>query len=174
MKTSSPQNVSLHLAPLAGRGRIALAIRVRGSIREYGNNRFKYSCHVAQHVVIPKTQKAVVVIGEPLFANHIVRTVGVLSSVRLDNKATFAANQIDRVRPDRFLPHEFVSIEPARPQAKPQRRFRIGGSSPQAPGTPSLPVISRAQVDVPPHPARSNARRPLPARGARLAPRARP
>jgi hypothetical protein len=46
MRMPKLQQVALYLSPLAGRGRIALAIRVRGSLRERDRNGFKYARHI--------------------------------------------------------------------------------------------------------------------------------
>jgi hypothetical protein len=158
-----------HLSPRAGRGRIALAIRVRGSLRERGRDGFKYARHVAQHVVIPEAQNTVVVVDEPLVPDHVARIIGVLASIELNNETTFAANQIDRVWTDWLLPDELVDIEAARPEPVPQSflRFRCGPS--QASSALGFDLISSSQADTPPHPD-CFAIRPLPARGERLAP----
>jgi hypothetical protein len=63
----------LHLAPLAGRGRIASAIRVRGSLRERGDNRFEHPRHVEENVVIPESQQAIIAFDEPFIADPVVR-----------------------------------------------------------------------------------------------------
>ncbi len=123
-----------HLSPPAGRGRIALAIRVRGSLRKRGRDCFKNARHIAQPFVVPKSQDAVVVIGKPFVANHISRIIRMLPPVDLNNEATFTANKIDDVGTDRFLPDELVSIQPARPQPMPKRRFGIRSGLPQTPG----------------------------------------
>src|SRR6202035_5446085 len=111
LKASPP-----HLSPPAGRGRIALAIRVRGSLRKRGRDCFKNARHVAQHFVVPKSQDAVVVIGKPFVSNYISRIIRMLPSVDFNNEATVTANKIDDVGTNRFLPDELVSIQPARPQ----------------------------------------------------------
>src|SRR5205085_10863412 len=54
-----------HLSPRAGRGRIALAIRVRGSLRQHGCDRFENSRHIAEHIIVPEAQDAVFVIVKP-------------------------------------------------------------------------------------------------------------
>ena len=158
----------LHLSPRAGRGRIALAIRVRGSFRERGRNRFKNACHIAQDIVVPKSQNAVVVIDKPFVANHIARIVGVLASIHLNNESTFAADQINCVRTDRLLPDELVTVEAARPESIPKSGFRFRGSSSQAPGALGFDFISSSHVETPLHPD-CFAIRPLPASGERLA-----
>ena len=60
--------------------------------------------------MIPKSQNPVVVTSEPFVSNLIPRTVGMLAAIGLDDETALAANEIDRVRPDWLLPHEFKSI----------------------------------------------------------------
>lgn len=162
---------TVRLSPRAGRGRIALAIRVRGSFRECGSDGFKHACNVCQHVVVPKSQDSIIVIGKPFVANGIARVVSVLPSIDLNDEATVSADKVDGVRTDRLLPNELIAVQPAQPEPIPERSFRIRRSSPQTPSTLGLVVIGRARAETPPHPARF-ARRPLPARGERLAPHA--
>jgi hypothetical protein len=162
----------LHLSPRAGRGRIALAIRVRGRLRKGDRDGFENARHVAEHIVIPEPQYPVIVSDKPLVANRIVQIVDVLPAVHLNDKATFTADQIDRVWAERFLPNELVAIEPARAKAKPERGYRIRSGFSQAPGASGPDLISLSHVETPPHPDRRKAMiRPLPARGARLASR---
>ena len=160
-----------HLSPRAGRGRIALAIRVRGVLRERSGNRFKYTCHVGQHVVVPKSQDSVVMIGKPFVAGNVALVVSVLPSVDFNDETSFAAHKINRVRPDRLLPNELVSVQPARPQSIPKRSFGFRGVRPQTPGLLSLNLSSSTHAATPPH-RDCYAIRPLPARGERLASRA--
>jgi hypothetical protein len=157
-----------HLAPLAGRGRSALAIRVRGSLSKRGRNRFKNARHVAQHIVVPKSQDSVVVISKPFVTNRIMWTVRMLSAVDLNNQAPFATYEIDYVGTNRILPNKFVPVQPARAQLVPKCFLRFGGNAPQASGALSFDLISSSHAAAPPHPD-CFAIRPLPARGARLA-----
>jgi hypothetical protein len=160
-----------HLSPLAGRGRIALAIRVRGSLHERGRNCFENARHIPQHIVVPESQDPIVVIDKPFVANHIARIVGMLASIDLNNEPTFAADQINRVWTDRLLPDKFVTVETARPETIPQSCLRLGGGPPKASGAVGFDLISSSHAAPPPHPD-CFAIRPLPARGERLAPRA--
>ncbi|VIO77528.1 hypothetical protein CI41S_57840 [Bradyrhizobium ivorense] len=156
----------LRLSPPAGRGRSASAIRVRGSLRKGDGNGFKDSCQIAQDVVVPESQHTVVVISKPFVANSIALTVGMLPTVHLNYEATFAANEVDRVKADRFLPNELVSIQPPSAKVIPQRPFRVGQTTSQASRSLGLGLISTAHAETPPHPSRF-ARRPLPASGER-------
>jgi hypothetical protein len=160
----------LHLSPLAGRGRIALAIRVRGGLNKRGSYRFKNAFHITQHVVVPKSQNTIVMVNEPFVANSIACVVGVLPAVYLDDQTMFAANKINRVRTDRLLPNEFVAVERARPEPVPQSGLRFCGRLPQTSSALGFMLFGSAHAATPPHPA-GFARRPLPASGERLAPR---
>ena len=178
IRTGSRQDRAVHLSPPAGRGRIASAIRVRGSFREGGLNRLKDASHIAQHVVIPEPQDAVVALGEPSIANGVARIFRVLAPVDFNNEATFTAYEINSVRADRLFPNELVASKSTRPQAIPERRFCVGSGLSQAPCPVGLDLVSRTQADTPPHPdcperceASLWAIRPLPAGGERLAPR---
>jgi hypothetical protein len=165
-----------HLSPPAGRGRIALAIRVRGSLRKRGRDCFKNARHVVQHFIVPKSQYAVVVVDKPFVTNRIARVIRVLPSVDLNNEATITANKIDDIGTDRILPDELVSIQPARPQPMPERRFGIRSGLPQTPGASCFHFVRRPHAATLPHPdctgrclRIAGAIRPLPARGERLA-----
>jgi hypothetical protein len=160
-----------HLAPLAGRGRIALAIRVRGSLSKRGRYRFKNTRHVATDIVVPKSQDSVVVIGKPFVTNGVARIVRMLSAIDLNNETAFAANKVDRVRTDRFLANKFMAGKTARPQPVPKRFFGFGCGAPQASGALSFDLVSGSHAATPPHPD-CFAIRPLPAGGERLAHRA--
>ena len=164
-------NHTVRISPAAGSGRIALAIRVRGSLRELARDGFKNARHVAEDVVVPKSPDAVVVIDQPFIANEISRVIRVLASIHLNNETTFTAYQINRVRADRLLPDELVTDETARPQPIPKRSLGFRGVLPQTPGALGLDLSSSPHAATPPHPD-CYAIRPLPARGKRLAPRA--
>ena len=164
---------TVHLSPRAGRGRIALAIRLRGTRRKRGSNGFEHPRYVPQHVVVPEPQNSVIVIEKPLVANHIARVVGVMPSIHLNNKTTFTANKVDRVGTNRLLPNKFVAIQPARPEEVPQSGFSFGASFSQAPGASGFDLIRRSHVETPPHPD-CFAIQPLPASGERLPPRISP
>jgi hypothetical protein len=157
-----------HLSPPAGRGRIALAIRVRGSLSKRGRDGFKHTRHVAENVVVPKSQDAVIVISKPSVANGIARAVGMLPSIYLNNQTAFSADKVDRVRADRFLTNKFMAVETARPQPAPHCFLGFGCVLAQASGALRFDLISSSQADTPPHPD-CFAIRPLPAGGERLA-----
>ncbi|SHH64176.1 hypothetical protein SAMN05444169_8520 [Bradyrhizobium erythrophlei] len=162
----SPIRPAAHLSPRAGRGRIALAIRVRGSLRKRGRNRLEDASQILRDIVVPKPQDAIVAIGEPLVANGVALTIGVLFTVDLHNQAAFATDKVYGVRSDRLLSDELVSIQPAGTKTIPERAFGIRQAASQSPRTLGLGLISTAQAEAPPHPSRF-ARRPLPASGER-------
>jgi len=153
-----------HLAPLAGRGRIASAIRVRGSLRERGRNGFENARQILRDIIIPKPQNTIIVICKPFVANRITLAISMLSAVHLDNQAAFTTNEVDRVRPDRFLSDELIPTQPASAKTIPERPFRIRQRASQPPRTLGLGLIGTAHAETPPHPSRF-ARRPLPASG---------
>jgi hypothetical protein len=160
------QSRRTNLSPRAGRGRIALAIRVRGRLLKRSRDCFKNPGHIAEDVVVPEPQNSIVITDKPFVANHVTRIACVLASIHLNNETTFTADEIDRVRADRFLPNEFVAIEPARAESMPQSCLRVGGVTSQPPGAVGLDLISFPHVETPPHPD-CFAIRPLPARGER-------
>jgi hypothetical protein len=166
MRRFDSRNGTLHLAPPAGRGRIALAIQVRGSLRKGTDNRFKYASHITQDVVIPKSEHEVVVVSEPFISNSVARTLRMLTAIDLHNQSAFATYEVDRVRSNRLLSDEFVSVQPARSQTIPEHPLRIRRRVSQAPRTFRPEFVSSAHAETPPHPSRF-ARRPLPARGER-------
>jgi hypothetical protein len=99
---------------------------VRGTIRERGRNRFQNARDITQDIVVPETQDPIVVIGKPLIADHVMPVVSMLPAIHLNDETGFAANKVDGVWSDRFLPNKFVTIERARPKPAPQRTFGIG------------------------------------------------
>jgi hypothetical protein len=163
--------IAVHLAPLAGRGRIASAIRVRGSFRKGAGDRFQDARRVSEDVVVPKSQDAIVMIDKPFVANRIVRAVCVLSSIHFDYETTFTADKVDCVWTNRFLPDKLVSIEPTRSKPVPQSRFGFSARSSQASGALRFDLVGTSQPAAPPHPD-CFAIRPFPASGERLAPHA--
>ena len=166
LSNSHQENPSAHLSPLAGRGRIALAIRVRGSLSERSIDSFKNARQISQHVIVPKPQDSVVVVGEPFIANSVTLAVGVLSAIDFHNQAAFATDKIYGKGPDWLLSDELVTIQPTRAKMVPEHPFRLCRSASQTPRSPSLGFSSTSHAETPPHPS-SFARRPLPASGER-------
>ena len=158
--------LSLRLSPLAGRGRSASAIRVRGSLREGGGNRFENASQSARDVVVPKSQDLVVVVGEPFISDGVASVVRVLPAVYFHNQTAFPADEVNGVRSDRFLSDELISTEPSRTKAIPEHPFHIRRGAAQSSRAVGLGLIGTAHAEAPPHPSRF-ARRPLPASGER-------
>jgi hypothetical protein len=86
---------------------------VRGTIRERGRNGFQNTRDIAQDIIIPETQNPIITTGEPLITDHIAPVVGVLPAIHLNDESSFAANKVDGVWADRFLPNKFVTVERA-------------------------------------------------------------
>jgi hypothetical protein len=168
-EVEQPRRTSL--SPRAGRGRIALAIRVRGRFLKHSRDCFKNPGHIAEDVVVPEPQNPIIATDQPFVASHVTRIACVLASIHLNNETTFTTDKIDRVRADRFLPNELVAIEPARAESMPQSCLRVGSVASQPSGALGFKFVSFSHMETPPHPD-CFAIRPLPARGERLAPRA--
>jgi hypothetical protein len=150
MRVSSPSKCpALHLAPLAGRGRIASAIRVRESFRERGRDCFKHTRHVEPNVIIPESQDAIIAFDKPFVADHVTRIIRMLASVHLNNETPFAADEINRVWTNRLLSDELVPAEAARPKPGPQGLLRVRGGPSQAPGAPCLNLSCTAHAARP-------------------------
>jgi hypothetical protein len=75
--------------------------------------------------VIPKPQNPVVMIGQAFVSDLIMRTIRMLTAIGFHDKAPLTTNEVDRVRPERLLPNEFESIEPARAKLIPKGTFGI-------------------------------------------------
>ena len=170
MKSHYFQNARCHpyLSPLAGRGRIASAIRVRGSLREGAGNCFKHARQITEYLIVPKSKRSIIVIGQPFVAGCVGDTPRVLPSIHFDDEATFPTNEVHGVGPNRLLPDKLAPVQLSRAQLGPKRSFRIRRGSSKASGTGRPGLISRTHVEAPPHPD-CCAIRPLPASGERLA-----
>ena len=85
-------------------------------------------------------------IDKPFIPGHVARVIGVLASVHLNDETAFAAYEINRVRPDRLLPDELVTVEGARSQPIPKSLLRVGSGS----STVVLPLAKRpASINAP-------------------------
>lgn len=166
MAAKQAKGTGLRLSPLAGRGRSASALRVRGSLRERSGDCLKNTLHIVQHVVVPEAENTIFVCDEPSVTRSIASTVGVLAAIHFDDQTALTADQINRIRSDRLLPDEFVSVQSSTAKTIPERPFRLRRSFSQFSGAFGFKLIARAHVDSPPHPSRY-ARRPLPASGER-------
>jgi hypothetical protein len=142
-------SVLANLSPLAGRGRIALAIRVRGSLRKRHANDFEHPFDIAEHVIVPEAKHTIAVSNQPLISHDIRSVVRMLAAIDLDHQAKLTANEIHRVRPDRLLPDEFAAVDLASTQAIPEFGFGIRRGLPQAPGSRGSHSIGLAHVEAP-------------------------
>jgi hypothetical protein len=83
---------------------------VRGAIRWQGRrNHFKYTVHIAKHVIIPESQHAISMLGEPPVAHRVALVDRVLAAVDFNDEPLLATNEIDDVGSDRFLTDELVT-----------------------------------------------------------------
>ena len=114
MRGLNAQRTPPNLSPRAGRGRIALAIRVRGSLRKRARNHFKHTRHIAENVIVPEPQHTVIAIREPFVANRVAGVIGMLSPIDFDDEATFSANEINNIGAYRLLTDEFMAVQPPR------------------------------------------------------------
>jgi len=151
---STAAHSALRLSPLAGRGRSASAIRVRGSLRKDGDNCLENAGQIAQNVVIPEPQDPIVSVSQPFISQDVVPTVGVLTTVNFNDQARFTANEVTGVWPDRLLPNEFVATQPTGSQAIPEFSFRIRQCRSQVSSALGLGFISTSHAETPPHPPR--------------------
>jgi hypothetical protein len=98
---------------------------MRGTIRKRARNGLQNARDIPQDIVVPETQYPIVVTRKPLIANDVVRVISVLPSIHLNDEASLAANKVDGVWADRFLPNELVSVERAGPKPSSQGAFGI-------------------------------------------------
>jgi hypothetical protein len=123
---------------------------VRGRLRKGGGDRFEDTCHLTQHIVVPKSQDAIDVIDKPFVANRVAPVVCVLATINFNDETKFAANEVNRIGTDRLLPNELEAIEPSRPKSIPQCGFRVSDSIAQASGAPGFDLIGFAHGETPP------------------------
>jgi hypothetical protein len=142
-----------HLSPLAGRGRIASAIRVRGRLREHSGEAFKNTLDIPEHVVVPEPDDTVIMRTQPFVANQVLRVTGVLPAVYLDDQTALAAQKIHRIGTDRLLTDEFETKQGTASKPLPQRILGIGRVSPQPTRSLGLKISRLAHVETAPPPA---------------------
>ena len=157
-----PLGASSHLSPLAGRGRIASAIRVRGCLLKGSGYGFKHTHGVAKHIVVPESQNPIAPRHKPRIARRITRAFRMLTTIDFNDQSTLAADKIDGVRTDRLLANEFPAVNGTRPQPLPQCQFSVRRIAAQSSRPRGGFLVGATHVEAPPHPAR-DARRPLPA-----------
>ena len=74
-------------------------------------DRLQNAFNVAQDFVVPKTQNAKMVLGQPSISQDITLVGRVLAAIDLNDDTLFSANKIDHVGSNGFLPNELESIE---------------------------------------------------------------
>jgi hypothetical protein len=127
---------------------------VRGTIRERSRNSFENARDIAQDIVVPETQDPIVVTGKPKIADHVMAVVSMLPAIHFNDDTGFAANKVDGVWANRFLPNKSVTAERARTELAPQRKFGIGCITSQSPGAFRPNFSCTAHAEAPPHPDR--------------------
>jgi hypothetical protein len=139
----------LRLSPLAGRGRSASALRVRGSFRKRGRNGLEHATDIAEHVVVPKSQDTILVTDKPIIADHVTRIVCVLTTIDLNDETAFPANEVHSVKTNGILTDELVPIQPSTAKTIPESRLCICRSASQLPSSIGFCLITRTHVDSP-------------------------
>jgi hypothetical protein len=142
-------SVLANLAPLAGRGRIAVAIRVRGSLRKRSGNDFKHTTNITQNIVVPESEHPIMMRDQPLVAKAISQTVRMLTTIHFDDQMSFAANQVNNIGADGLLPNKFMPIQRPRTETMPQRIFGVSRIAPQPSGAGSFDFVGLAHVEAP-------------------------
>jgi hypothetical protein len=156
---------AVHLSPRAGRGRVALTIRVRGSLRKRGRNRFKNSRYIAQHIVVPESQNTIIMIDKPFVAHFIARVFGVLASIDLNNEATIPQIKSTVYGPTGSCRTNLYPLS-LRDRSRYQSALSAFGTAfRKRPARSVFISLAARMLRLP------LARRSLPARGERLAPR---
>jgi hypothetical protein len=67
-------------------------------------------------------------VSQPFVSDLISRTISVLTAIGFHDKAALTADEINRIRPDRLLPNEFESIQPARAKLIPECALSVRGA----------------------------------------------
>jgi hypothetical protein len=98
---------------------------------------------ITEDIVVPKSKHAISVGEQALISFHIRSRFTVLSAVHLNNKKSFAANEIADITANRLLPHKFMPIDLTAANAIPQDCLRIRLIDAQLPrDSDHLPILS--------------------------------
>ncbi|TWA91386.1 hypothetical protein [Bradyrhizobium stylosanthis] len=100
---------------------------------EFGLNDGENTFDIPEHVVVPKAKYLVSLLAQPLITNSICCGFVVLPAVDFNDDSLLAAYEIADLADDRFLPDEFVSIDPPISDAIPENRLGIRLIGTQAP-----------------------------------------
>jgi hypothetical protein len=87
---------------------------------------------ISQYLGIPESQNGVAIGSERGIARAVPGIICMLSTINFDDEPLLATNEVDDVRCDSFLPHEFEAPQPSVAQRKQQLRFSIGGLAAKA------------------------------------------
>jgi len=85
---------------------------VRGTLRlQFVGDRLQNPVHVPQYIIVPEAQHAQRTVREPPISHDVALICGVLTTIDLNHKTSFAANEVDNIRADGFLPHELEPVD---------------------------------------------------------------
>jgi len=91
-------------------------------------NGFAHPIGLGEHLVVPETDNFEALAFQERGALGIVRhALGMLRAINLDDQHGIETDEIDDVRPNRFLPPKLPAEERASAQVLPQQRLRFGG-----------------------------------------------
>jgi hypothetical protein len=108
---------------------------VRGPLRDRcQQDHFPNASDIFHYFIIPNTQYAISVVGQPLIPDSVPFVSSVLATIHLDDEPLFPADKIDNVGPDWLLANKFEAIHSTRPDILPQRAFSSGRIFPKQPG----------------------------------------
>ncbi len=94
---------------------------MRGSFRiQRLRDRFQHAVHICHHVIIPDPQYPIIVFAQPAVAHDVFCVALMLPAVKFNDQSLLAAEEIDNVTAERFLPNEFMAVNGARTHAIPE------------------------------------------------------
>jgi hypothetical protein len=116
----------------------------------------QYSISSLQHIIIPKPYHPISLISQPFITPTVCITLSMLAPINFDDQTVLEANEIDDIRPYRYLPLDFEPAEPMRAQMIPKPLLGISH--------PSAKLLCLSPLHTP-LPARPSAEPPSPPRG---------
>jgi len=100
---------------------------VRGPLRgRCRQDHFANAFDISHDLVIPEAQHAIAVINEPPVSDNVTLVRGVLTTVNFYDEPPFAADEIDDVGSDRFLPYELETDKRSGAKVFPKPSFSVG------------------------------------------------
>src|SRR5712692_7055199 len=142
----------IYLSPLAGRGRIASAIRVRGSVHKRSGDGLQHAVRIREYVIVPKPNNAIAAVSKPAIAQYIARIIRVLPTIDFNNKSPLPTSEIDNVRTNRKLSDEFLT-ERARTKGVPKLQLSLRRIKAKIACAFCLTAVGLTHEALPPHPA---------------------